>query len=446
MYALPSAMLLSFTVTYAAAAASSSAAASDHIGVVPLVSADQRVVSPATLAVIVNLNDPSSVAIGNLYAKRRGVPQGNVVGLRLPRADFITAHLMQRELRSLAGKPNYASFLAYALAFDKPYRVGKNQSITSAFAQGIADTQWSGDCNVTPENPDRAKRPGEPLLSRPAFLLYGGGDPQSSVALIERGISSDRTSPYGKILLATTFDKARSLPREESIARSAVRFKGLVEAKRFADNNITATEGLIGLQTGLAKIEGLSRLNFLPGAFADHLTSFGGALNDKRGQTTVAEIMRAGATASYGTVREPCNFSQKFPDPELLIRNYVGGDSIAEAYWKSIGSSTEGLLIGEPLARPYPLLDATRVGNNIELRVNRQTLQWIESGDLFQVGSSKSTYTERNVAVYFIQHGKPSFIRKVLINLQSRVGDFVGTLSLEGRVDPNILLGVLPEL
>jgi len=63
--------------------------------------------------------------------------------------------------------------------------------------------------------------------------------------------------------------------------------------------------------------------------------------------------LEAGATASYGTVVEPCNFPQKFPDPGVAMRHYLDGDTAVEAYWKSVVWPGQGLFIGEPLARPY---------------------------------------------------------------------------------------------
>ncbi|MEA5519656.1 hypothetical protein, partial [Limnoraphis robusta] len=63
--------------------------------------------------------------------------------------------------------------------------------------------------------------------------------------------------------------------------------------------------------------------------------------------------LEAGATASYGTVVEPCNFPQKFPNPAIAMRRYLDGDTAVEAYWKSVVWPGQGVFIGEPLARPF---------------------------------------------------------------------------------------------
>ena len=61
-------------------------------------------------------------------------------------------------------------------------------------------------------------------------------------------------------------------------------------------------------QTGLARVEGLGDVQWVPGALADHLTSFGGQLQGAAGgQMPALDWIAAGATASYATVSEPCN-------------------------------------------------------------------------------------------------------------------------------------------
>jgi hypothetical protein len=104
--------------------------------------------------------------------------------------------------------------------------------------------------------------------------------------------------------------------------------------------------------TGLPVVPGLETLRFLPGAAADHLTSFAGQLTDSP-QMSALRWLAAGATASYGTVTEPCAHAQKFPHPGVFLQHYLDGDTLIEAYWKSVAWPGEGVFIGEPLARPF---------------------------------------------------------------------------------------------
>ncbi len=104
--------------------------------------------------------------------------------------------------------------------------------------------------------------------------------------------------------------------------------------------------------TGLEHVLKIHSNTFLPGAVADHLTSAGGVLTGS-GQMNSLEWIKAGATGTYGAVIEPCNFFMKFPNPEVLMNNYLHGSSLIEAYWKSVQMPGQGIFVGEPLAKPF---------------------------------------------------------------------------------------------
>ena len=102
----------------------------------------------------------------------------------------------------------------------------------------------------------------------------------------------------------------------------------------------------------LREVDELKTNCFLPGAIADHLTSSGGVLFGEH-QMSILHWLDAGATASYGTVTEPCAFPQKFPHPGIVIDRYTRGESLIEAYWKSVAWPGQGLFVGEPMAAPF---------------------------------------------------------------------------------------------
>jgi uncharacterized protein (TIGR03790 family) len=106
-------------------------------------------------------------------------------------------------------------------------------------------------------------------------------------------------------------------------------------------------------ETGVTRQNVIDPAQWLPGALADHLTSFGGQLIDGFGQMSVLEWLESGATASYGTVSEPCNHLQKFPNPQVLLLHYLQGTTALEAYWKSVAWPGQGVFVGEPLAAPF---------------------------------------------------------------------------------------------
>lgn len=190
---------------------------------------------------------------------------------------------------------------------------------------------------------------------RLAMMLAGRGFAEVR-ALIDRGVASDGTYPRGTAYLLLTTDKARDsrvllYPMAESAGA------GLIKIEMLKQNSLTDRNDVMFYFIGLSSVAGLETLRFPAGAIADHLTSFGGMLTDSS-QMSALRWLEAGATGSFGTVVEPCNFPQKFPDPAILIRRYVGGETLIEAYWKSVAWPGQGVFIGEPLAAPYRRADS----------------------------------------------------------------------------------------
>ena len=103
---------------------------------------------------------------------------------------------------------------------------------------------------------------------------------------------------------------------------------------------------------GATRVPHLDSNRFVPGAIADHLTSTGGKLTGSA-QMNSLRWLQAGATGSYGAVVEPCNFPGKFPNPWVVIKHYTQGETLLEAYWKSVRMPGQGIFIGEPLAVPF---------------------------------------------------------------------------------------------
>ena len=65
------------------------------------------------------------------------------------------------------------------------------------------------------------------------------------------------------------------------------------------------------------------------------------------------DVIVGSATGIFGTVSEPCAFSEKFPDPSIMIPFYTKGQTLIEAYWKNVLQTFQGAFIGEPLSNPW---------------------------------------------------------------------------------------------
>ncbi|MDX2242432.1 MAG: TIGR03790 family protein [Leptolyngbyaceae cyanobacterium bins.302] len=308
--------------------------------------------TPDELVVVVNQADPLSVEIGNYYQQQRKIPQRNVISVNFApnRVELSPEEFNQIKAAIEVQIPSYIQ--AYALTWAAPYRVGC-MSITSAFALGFDPAYCAKGCQLTKANPyfnHQTTQPFQDLQIRPTIAIAATHFEQAK-ALIDRGIAADGTYPSGTAYLLSTSDNTRNVRAglyPQVTQHLASRFKTEVIQ---ADTLEHKTDVMFYF-TGLAQVERIERNQFLPGAIADHLTSFGGMLTDSP-QMSSLRWLEAGATGSYGNVVEPCNFPQKFPHPAVAMAAYLNGDTLLEAYWKSIAMPGQGIFIGEPLARPF---------------------------------------------------------------------------------------------
>jgi hypothetical protein len=113
---------------------------------------------------------------------------------------------------------------------------------------------------------------------------------------------------------------------------------------------------------------------YRPGALADHLTSFGGKLFDPAGQMSILKWLEAGCVGSYGTVVEPCNFTNKFPQVRLHYW-YGRGFNMGEAYTMAVESPYMGIIVGDPLCQPYAVPPLAQVSGLASQQVlNAETM------------------------------------------------------------------------
>lgn len=314
--------------------------------------ADSTLLTADKVALIVNQRDPLSRQIAEYYQQRRPIPDANIIRVRfdpgrttLSAAEFRTLWLeVQRQT------PNPVQ--VYTLTWAQPYRVGC-MSITAAFAFGYNEIYCGQQCQLTGLNAYFNSDQANPYATfhiRPTMAL-AANNLEDAKRLIDRGVAADGSRPDGTAYLMHTTDPDRNVRSQfyPDIERQLAPYFAMqvVEGNQLRDRT-----DVMFYFTGLAKVPALETNQYRPGAVADHLTSFGGQLTDSR-QMSSLDWLKAGATGSYGTVVEPCNFPQKFPHPGVLMAHYLQGDTLIEAYWKSVLMPGQGIFIGEPLARPF---------------------------------------------------------------------------------------------
>lgn len=307
---------------------------------------------PAQLAVIINDAEPNSVEVGEYYRQSHDIPLANVVHVNIPnRPRKLSAEQFAQLKERIDGqlKPEIQAVL---MVWSAPYAVECN-SITSAFTLGLDMAQCIKTCD--PGKPSMYFNSGVDLpmseMGMRLSMLLPVDSVEDAKAVVKRGTASGFAVPAASAYYLNTSDAARNSRAAFFPPAGVVRQRKLT-IKNIRANNIEGVHDIMVYQTGVANVAKLETLRFLPGALADHLTSFGGDLQGT-GQMSSQRWLDAGATASYGTVSEPCNYWQKFPNPTVLLRRYLNGMTALEAYWGSVLWPAQGLFIGDPLAAPY---------------------------------------------------------------------------------------------
>ena len=350
---------------------------------------------PHELALIVAEGDASSEAIARAYQRARGIPEANLVRVAMATSSDVISSADFADLKARIDAALPAHVQATLLTFMRPSRVQGlcSMGITSALALGY-DAGYCGGCARTKPSPyfdTDTTRPFSDLAIRPSMML-GAANLAEAQTLIQRGLAAEGSRPAGVGYLVRTNDAARSVRHPDWVDLPAAWAGPGGFELRYLDNSAVpmppppppppATPGasasasapapapapavsdqtrLMFYFTGQTHVPGIHGNRWLPGAVADHLTSSAGVLPDGASQMPITEWLRAGASASYGTVEEPCNHVGKFPKVSVLLEHYQRGATLIEAYWKSVATPGQGLFVGDPLARPWPDVPSSQI-------------------------------------------------------------------------------------
>ena len=215
---------------------------------------------------------------------------------------------------------------------------------------------FSSTVSWTPTgNPIPLKRGGIPYLCSCTLAVTSprGSTLKQAVDVLKRAQSADHTFPEGRFAFGAGSD-----------IRAKTRFPGVAETMLYLQENGFETEvyrnkeprdpgPIVGLMTGAAsvKLTGVAWA-LQPGAIAENLTSYGGVY-DRDGHTKITEFLHIGAAMSSGTVEEPYAIQNKFPIP-MLYGFYARGLTAIEAFYQSVSSPYQLLIVGDPLAHRLP--------------------------------------------------------------------------------------------
>ena len=313
--------------------------------------AADSIIRPTNVAVVVNTANTNSLEIGQYYLKLRNIPKRNLIKISIPNNPRRLTAEQFIQLRQQIVEKLDPDIEVILLVWTAPYAVECN-SITSALTLGYDANQCLNTCSIGKPSAYYDSSAIHPsALGLRLSMLMPTESIKNAKALINRGVMSGFQQNEASAYFLITSDQQRStrapfFPKTSYIPQKKLQINTLLA------DSIQQKKDIMFYQTGLINVPNLDTLTFMPGALADHLTSTGGDLLDKA-QMSNLKWLEAGATASYGSVSEPCNYWQKFSNSSVLLAHYLSGETAVEAYWKSVAWPSQGVFIGEPLAAPY---------------------------------------------------------------------------------------------
>jgi uncharacterized protein (TIGR03790 family) len=368
------------------------------------------------VAVVYNSRFPESKSVAEHYARKRGVPAGNLFGLDAPvseaisRKDFreklqgpILDELEKRGLLTFdrkegtegggvkRGPPVTAKIRYLILCHGIPLKIQNDPSLTEEGAGEVPSALRRNDAAVDSELSLLPLSLAPPPLTGPlrnvlfgvtnSFLLNPANGllmvarldgPTAAVArgLVDKALIAERDGLWGRAY----FD-ARGLTNgaykvgDDWIHAAADTAKRAGFQTVLDDKPETFTPGFpmshIALYAGWydANVSGpftRPKVEFMPGAFAYHLHSYSAATIRSTASHWAGPLLDRGATATMGCVEEP--YLEATPDLGVFFSRLISfGFSFGEAaYASQTALSWQTTVIGDPLYRPFEKHPATR--------------------------------------------------------------------------------------
>ncbi|QOJ00452.1 MAG: TIGR03790 family protein [Phycisphaeraceae bacterium] len=355
------------------------------------------------LLLIIDPSDAASMYLGNYYRHARNLPESNVLYLSPGASNYasfvsnnlaaVSGHLSRRGTLSVVDyvfvAPSPVFFVeAPGLVSDGCFAVNRF-GLTGAYASAFVSSQILAGTSSTLTNQYSSTNvaavrafdseiawlgglPSEQATARRYYLAgmigktgQNGNTPGEIVAMIDRSVAADGTRPAGTYyFMDNTSDAARNVRASSYNAIitsinnlnipgvTGLRLSGLLPGNR--DDCLGVMSGFAG-----ANVQG-TPFTLVPGAFADHLTSWACAF-DIDSQTKASEWIRKGASGTAGAIEEPCNYPGKFPGARLHAF-YAQGMTLGESWFRSAGYFPfQHLFVGDPLTRPFAYIPVVSV-------------------------------------------------------------------------------------
>lgn len=357
----------------------------------------------SAVLLVVNASSPDSVAVGEHYARLRGLPADHVVRLPLPVADQVTRDDYVRRLEAplaawFTANAAHDRILFIVLARGVPLRiegsVGRQGTVSSVDSElallyrrmagravpaagSVPNPYYLGERDVAEARPfaradhdiylvtrlDGFTQADAMALAdrgRAASEAAASGLPAGRVALDQRAAISDRANTWlgdaAKRLREMGLGERVLLETTSAVLRDEANLLGYYS---WGSNDPSIRERALGLGFVPGAIAGQFLSSdartfaepppaWKPGAPDQRASHFAGST-----QSLAGDLVRQGVTGVSGHVAEP--FLDAAVRPDVLFPAYLSGFTLAEAYYLAMPSlSWQAVVLGDPLAHVAP--------------------------------------------------------------------------------------------
>jgi uncharacterized protein (TIGR03790 family) len=376
----------------------------------------------ARVVVLANADDAESVELAHYYAGKRGVPEANIVALKLSLAEAVTwkefvetlFNPLQDELAKrgwidgmrmepvdTTGRRKYVMSghnIAYLvvcrgvplrvegtpdMATDTPV-LGNNAAFrthTGAVDGELALLASSGTPTLgVVINPlfKKVKPTALELGSIVRVSRLDGPSLDDARGLVDHAIEAEKTGLIGRAYfdiggphasgdrwLAETLKKVEALGYDTEVERSGATF---TEAARF-DVPVLYFGWYAGALNGPFARAGFK---FPVGAIAFHIHSYSAATLRSPGQGWVGPLVARGVTATFGNVSEP--YLEFTHQPPLILEALARGETLGAAAAYAVPVySWQAMAVGDPLYRPFKVSWETQLARREMMPAAQQT-------------------------------------------------------------------------
>lgn len=346
------------------------------------------------MLLVVNANDENSIRIATAYQQLRNIPTQNILFINSISSNGMTSLVNSNDTsvtntyltpianaiasRGLTDQIDYIATLGMPTTSYTPKYGGSNSPYSFNYRLMRLDEEMSGKTSMglsTGQSQTSLAVNSNTAMhhSQVYSVYYGsqynnvqyymsgalgftgqfGNTADQVIANLQYTASGDGTNPVGTIYFEEN-DNVRSDTREyqwEDVQDAlTARGQAWIQERNVSGSTPKNRTDVKGVVIGAAEYATPNGSTYLPGSWADSLTSYGTKFN-AYAQTKATALIASGAAGSSGTVEEPYAIASKFPNANIHVF-LADGSTIGEAFHKSVVSPYHQLMVGDMLAQP----------------------------------------------------------------------------------------------